>query len=55
MVHRIGQAGQNDIVKAWVLYRMGIAQQRLGQFPAADKTFTAVSAGIPLHRTRPPR
>lgn len=29
-------------LKAWSLYRMGLCQQRLGQFVAADKTFTSV-------------
>jgi TolA-binding protein len=44
---------KNDIIKAWVLYRMGIAQQRLGQFPAADKTFVAVQQEFPA--TEPAR
>lgn len=29
-------------LKAWSLYRVGLCQQRLGQFDAADKTFASV-------------
>jgi TolA-binding protein len=32
----------NNDVKAWVLYRVGLCQQRLGQFSQADETFAAV-------------
>lgn len=30
------------LTKAWVLYRIGLSQQRFGQFPEADKTFAQV-------------
>jgi outer membrane protein assembly factor BamD (BamD/ComL family) len=31
-----------DDVKAWALYRVGVSQQRLGQFTKADQTFASV-------------
>ena len=33
--------------KSWVLYRIGLCQQRLGRFADADKTFAAVQQGYP--------
>ena len=32
----------NNDVKAWALYRVGLCQQRLGQFKQADETFASV-------------
>jgi tetratricopeptide (TPR) repeat protein len=32
----------NNEVKAWTLYRVGLCQQRLGQFKQADATFASV-------------
>ena len=34
-------------VKAWALYRIGLSQQRLGQFEAADRSFAAVRQQFP--------
>lgn len=34
-------------LKAWALYRIGISQQRLGRFDHADKTFSAVQTVYP--------
>jgi tetratricopeptide (TPR) repeat protein len=31
-----------DDIKGWALYRVGVAQQRLGQFDRADQTFASV-------------
>ena len=31
-----------DDLKAWALYRIGVSQQRMGQFTQADETFAAV-------------
>jgi outer membrane protein assembly factor BamD (BamD/ComL family) len=39
--------------KAWVLYRIGLSQQRFGQFPEADKTFAQVQQEHP--NTEPAR
>jgi tetratricopeptide (TPR) repeat protein len=33
--------------KQWILYRIGICQQRLGRFTDADRTFAAVEAEYP--------
>jgi tetratricopeptide (TPR) repeat protein len=33
--------------KAWVLYRVGLSQQRFGSFPEADRTFAAVQQEFP--------
>jgi tetratricopeptide (TPR) repeat protein len=33
--------------KAWVLYRIGVCQQRLGWFPQADRSFGLVRANFP--------
>ena len=33
--------------KGYVLYRIGLCQQRLGRFEQADKTFAAVAANFP--------
>jgi tetratricopeptide (TPR) repeat protein len=33
--------------KAWVLYRIGVCQQRLGWFPQADRSFGMVRANFP--------
>jgi tetratricopeptide (TPR) repeat protein len=41
----------NADVKSWVLYRVGLCQQRLGQFDAADRTFASVVDQYP--RTLP--
>jgi outer membrane protein assembly factor BamD (BamD/ComL family) len=43
---------QND-TRAWSLYRMGLCQQRLGQFQQADQTFTMVQKQHP--NTEPAR
>ena len=34
-------------VKAWALYRTGVSQQRMGQFPQADETFARVEQEFP--------
>ena len=34
-------------LKAWSLYRVGLCQQRLGQFAGADQTFTQVTQQFP--------
>jgi tetratricopeptide (TPR) repeat protein len=34
-------------VKAWVLYRVGLSQQRFGNFAEADRTFAAVQQQFP--------
>ncbi len=43
-------------VQAWALYRMGICQQRLGEFDRADRTFAQVqdrfAGSIPAQRAR---
>jgi len=36
-----------DDVRAWVLYRIGLSQQRLGQFDSADRTFGKVQQTFP--------
>jgi outer membrane protein assembly factor BamD (BamD/ComL family) len=45
-----------DDLKAWALYRIGLSQQRLGQFSAADQTFAAVQqlhpSSTPAQRAR---
>lgn len=33
---------ENNDLKCWVLYRLGLCQQRLGQWEEADRTFAAV-------------
>jgi len=33
--------------KAWVLYRVGLSQQRFGNFPDADRTFATVQKDFP--------
>jgi TolA-binding protein len=38
---------QSPELRSWVLYRIGISQQRQGQFDAADKTFAAVAKEHP--------
>jgi len=43
----------NNDVKAWLLYRTGIAYARLGQFDGADKSFAAVQQRFP--NTEPAR
>ena len=46
----------SDDIKAWVLYRIGLSQQRLGQFQQADQTFAAVQQfhpnSVPAQRSR---
>ena len=37
----------NPLWKQWVLYRMGICQQRLGRFVDADRTFEIVQGDYP--------
>jgi TolA-binding protein len=37
----------NDDVKSWVLYRVGLCRQRLGQFADADAVFAAVQERYP--------
>lgn len=48
-------SGQPD-VQAWVLYRIGLCQQRTSQFEQADRTFAAVQerypSSIPAQRAR---
>ena len=43
-------------VKAWTLYRVGLSQQRLGEFDQADRTFAAVQEQhgntVPAQRAR---
>ncbi|HMB94878.1 MAG TPA: tetratricopeptide repeat protein, partial [Tepidisphaeraceae bacterium] len=34
-------------IKQWVLYRVGLCRQRLGQFADADKIFTSVQENYP--------
>lgn len=45
-----------DDLKAWALYRIGLAQQRQGQFEQADRTFAAVQQRhgntVPAQRAR---
>ena len=45
-----------DDLKAWALYRIGLSQQRQGQFDQADKTFAAVQqrhgSTVPAQRAR---
>ena len=36
-----------DDIKAWTLYRVGVSQQRQGQFAQADQTFANVQAAHP--------
>jgi cell division protein FtsN len=36
-----------DEQRSWTLYRTGVAEQRLGQFEAADRTFAEVQARYP--------
>jgi TolA-binding protein len=38
---------ENPETRAWTLYRMGLCQQRLGQFDLADQTFAAVQKEHP--------
>jgi TolA-binding protein len=38
---------ERDDLKAWALYRVGVSQQRLGQFALADQTFANVQAAHP--------
>lgn len=38
---------QSDDAKAWVQYRIGLCQQRLGSFAEADQTFTSVRDQFP--------
>jgi outer membrane protein assembly factor BamD (BamD/ComL family) len=38
---------KNDEVKAWVLYRMGLSNQRLGRFTDADRYLAAVQQRYP--------
>jgi len=38
---------QNDDARAWTLFRVGICQQRLGQFSDADQTFQRVQQSYP--------
>jgi TolA-binding protein len=46
----------SDDIKAWALYRVGLSQQRLGQFAQADQTFAAVQQfhpnSVPAQRSR---
>jgi len=46
----------NNDVKAWTLYRVGLCQQRLGQFKQADETFASVEQfhpnTVPAERAR---
>lgn len=38
---------QQPDAKAWVLYRLGLSQQRLGRFDEADRTFAQVRTQFP--------
>jgi TolA-binding protein len=46
----------SDDIKAWALYRVGLCQQRLGQFAQADQTFASVQQfhpnSVPAQRAR---
>ena len=46
----------SDDIKAWALYRVGLCQQRLGQFAPADQTFASVQQfhanTVPAQRAR---
>jgi outer membrane protein assembly factor BamD (BamD/ComL family) len=46
----------SEDLKAWVLYRVGLSQQRMGQFAQADKTFASVQQfhpnSVPAQRAR---
>ncbi len=46
-----GMAAYNKLTdaqaRAWVLYRVGLSQQRSGNFPQADRTFAAVQQEFP--------
>src|SRR5207249_1593934 len=46
----------SDDINAWALYRVGLSQQRLGQFAQADQTFAAVQQfhpnSVPAQRAR---
>ncbi|MGE5609375.1 MAG: SPOR domain-containing protein [Bacillota bacterium] len=37
---------ENNTLQSWVLYRIGLCQQRLGQWGEADRTFAAVQQGF---------
>jgi tetratricopeptide (TPR) repeat protein len=39
--------GDDDAIKAWVLYRIGLCKQRLGQFTDADQVLAAVQERYP--------
>jgi TolA-binding protein len=39
--------GNNPDLRGWALYRIGLSQQRLGQFAQADKTFQQVQQEFP--------
>jgi tetratricopeptide (TPR) repeat protein len=41
------RAIEDPSVKSWVLYRMGLCEQRLGQFEQADRTFAQVQKDFP--------
>ena len=55
-VQRSGDLSGGNDVKAWLLYRMGLSQQRLGRFEEADKSFAAVQeqfgGTVPAQRAR---
>ena len=38
---------ENDDTRSWTIYRVGLCQQRLGQFEQADATFAAVEKEFP--------
>lgn len=42
-----------DEQRSWTLYRTGVAEQRLGQFDAADRTFAEVVARFPTSEAAP--
>lgn len=44
---RLDDTPRNIDLKSWVLYRIGLCQQRMGQFDPADQTFEAVYARYP--------
>jgi tetratricopeptide (TPR) repeat protein len=56
---RAYDALQDTEIKSWVLYRIGLSQQRLGRFDDADKVFTNVEQNfggtLPAQRAREKR
>jgi outer membrane protein assembly factor BamD (BamD/ComL family) len=55
-VQRSAEMGASPEVKAWILYRIGLCQQRLGRMEDADRSFAAVQeqfgGTVPAQRAR---